>query len=50
MVNAGNSIRLLGDMSACMNENVKEDLSQNARETRMQKKRVLKGRSFGQPG
>ncbi|KAH3887828.1 hypothetical protein DPMN_011850 [Dreissena polymorpha] len=32
MLNAGNSIRLLGDMTACMNENVKEYLSQNAME------------------
>ncbi|KAH3852056.1 hypothetical protein DPMN_094551 [Dreissena polymorpha] len=50
MLNAGNSIRLLGDMTACTNENVKEDLYQNAMEILIQRKRVLQDRPLGQPG
>ncbi|KAH3854916.1 hypothetical protein DPMN_097477 [Dreissena polymorpha] len=50
MLNARNSIRLESDMTACSNENVIEDLSQNAMEILIQRKRVLQDRSFGQPG
>ncbi|KAH3690129.1 hypothetical protein DPMN_193430 [Dreissena polymorpha] len=50
MLNGGYSIRLFGDMTACMNENVKEYLSQNATEILIPWKRVLQDRAFEQQG